>query len=169
LASKREQRAKAKGELATELALTGAAVGSLMGPVGGVVGGSIGGIAGLIIADQTTVLPIDMIAIPAYQAYMITMTPSMQIYIKAGETIVATGGNVEDLIEGEMEAEGIRIVEAAKKTKRTRAKGAGLPKKYAKMGFKKGWREYKKTATYKKKAAAKRKRSQSSGRSKRKR
>jgi len=26
----------------------------------------------------------------------------------------------------------------------------GLPKKYAKMGFKKGWEEYKKTAAYKK-------------------
>jgi hypothetical protein len=31
--------------------------------------------------------------------------------------------------------------------------GAGLPKKYAKMGFKKGWREYKKTAAYKRKKA----------------
>jgi len=28
---------------------------------------------------------------------------------------------------------------------------AGLPKKYAKMGFKKGWREYKKTNAYKSK------------------
>lgn len=34
--------------------------------------------------------------------------------------------------------------------------GPGLPKKYAKMGFKKGWREYKKTAAYKRKAKKKR-------------
>lgn len=40
----------------------------------------------------------------------------------------------------------------AKKKKKT-----GLPSKYAKMGFKKGWREYKKTAAYKaqKKASTK--------------
>ena len=43
-------------------------------------------------------------------------------------------------------------------TKRKRAKGAGLPKKYAKMGFKKGWREYKKTPAYKKKKASKKRR-----------
>ena len=41
--------------------------------------------------------------------------------------------------------------------KRKRAKGAGLPKKYAKMGFKKGWAAYKKTPAYKKKQAAKKK------------
>lgn len=160
MASKRIERAKAKGSLATELAITGAAVGSLLGPAGGVIGGSIGGIAGLIIADQTTVLPIDMIAIPAYQAYMITMTPAMQIYIKAGETIVATGGNVQDLIEGQMEAEGLDIISVQSSTKKTRRPGAGLPKKYAKMGFKKGWAAYKRTPAYKKKKARKKKTSQ---------
>ena len=35
--------------------------------------------------------------------------------------------------------------------------GSGLPKKYAKMGFSKGWKAYKKTPAYKKKAAAKKK------------
>jgi hypothetical protein len=38
-----------------------------------------------------------------------------------------------------------------------RKKGGGLPRKYAKMGFKKGWAAYKKTAAYKKKAAKKKK------------
>lgn len=42
--------------------------------------------------------------------------------------------------------------------KAQRRPGAGLPKKYAKLGFKKGWREYKKTPAYKKKKAAKKKR-----------
>ena len=35
--------------------------------------------------------------------------------------------------------------------KKIRRPGAGLPKKYAKMGFKKGWRAYKKTRAYKRK------------------
>lgn len=51
------------------------------------------------LADATIVLPLDMVAIPAYQAYMIDGSPSMQIYIRAGETIVPTGGNVRDVQE----------------------------------------------------------------------
>jgi hypothetical protein len=46
------------------------------------------------------------------------------------------------------------VTESEVKVKRTRAKGAGLPKKYAKMGFKKGWAAYNKTP--KRKAAKKR-------------
>lgn len=45
---------------------------------------------------------------------------------------------------------------AAPTKKATRRPGAGLPKKYAKMGFKKGWREYKKTPAYKRKKKARR-------------
>ncbi len=56
-----------------------------------------GVMVGLIIGDEETVFPIDMVAIPAYQAYMLNGTPSMQIYIKAGETLVPTGGNVADM------------------------------------------------------------------------
>ena len=58
-----------------------------------------GVMVGLIIGDEETVFPIDMIAIPAYQAYMLKETPAMQIYIKAGETLVPTGGNVKDMTE----------------------------------------------------------------------
>jgi len=58
-----------------------------------------GVMVGLIIGDEETVFPIDMIAIPAFQAHMLTGTPSMQIYIKAGETLVPTGGNVKDMTE----------------------------------------------------------------------
>ena len=146
-----------KAEAVKDLALTGAAIGSLAGPVGGVVGGGIGATLGLIVGDETTVFPIDMVAIPAYQAYMLSGTPSLTVYIKAGETLVPTGGNVQDMAEGLMQAEAIeeKVGLNEKTTKRKRAPGAGLPKKYAKMGFKKGWREYKKTATYKKKQAAK--------------
>ena len=64
------------------------------------------GAAGLImldplnrLADERIVLPLDMVCIPAYQAYMIQGSPSMQIYIRAGETILPTGGNVKDVEE----------------------------------------------------------------------
>ena len=62
------------------------------------------GAAGLImldplnrLADERIVLPLDMVCIPAYQAYMIQGAPSMTIYVRAGETIVPTGGNVDDV------------------------------------------------------------------------
>ncbi|GAG57840.1 unnamed protein product [marine sediment metagenome] len=111
----RKERADAKGSLATDLALAGAAVGSVYGPAGAVVGGVAGGLTGLIVADQGMVLPIDMVAIPAYQAYMITGYPATQIYIKAGETILPTGGNVQDVIQGEVEA---MAIDAPMKKKR---------------------------------------------------
>jgi len=45
---------------------------------------------------------------------------------------------------------------ATVKKKAIRRPGAGLPKKYAKMGFKKGWKAYKKTPAYKRKKKARR-------------
>lgn len=67
---------------------------------------SFGLAAGLImldplnrLADDRIVLPLDMVCIPAYQAYMIEGTPSMSIYVRAGETIIPTGGNVRDVQE----------------------------------------------------------------------
>lgn len=68
-------------------ARAGAALGSRLGPVGGVLGGTLGGISGFILGDQETVFPIDMVAIPAYQMYMLQGTPAFQIYIKEGEVL----------------------------------------------------------------------------------
>ena len=77
-----------------------AAEGAVLGfAVGGPIGAAGGGIAGWYLADATTVVPVDMIAIPAYQAYMLQGSPAFQIFIRAGETIVATGGNVQDVQE----------------------------------------------------------------------
>lgn len=90
--SERIDRAIAKSILAAE----GAAIG---GAIGGPVGATVGAVGGLIVGDQQTVFPLDMIAIPAYQAYMLQGTPAMQIYIRAGETLMPTGGNVEDVQE----------------------------------------------------------------------
>tara|TARA_R110002110_G_scaffold154002_1_gene347713 strand:+ start:489 stop:1004 length:516 start_codon:yes stop_codon:yes gene_type:complete len=98
---KRLERAKAKGELATSLAAVGAGVGVVGGPVGMAIGGGIGAITGLIVGDQTTVFPIDMIAIPAYQAYMITGAPAFQIFIKEGEVltqVVPTDAQVAEAV-----------------------------------------------------------------------
>ena len=56
-------------------------------PAGRVVGATLGGIRGFILGDETLVFPVDMIAIPAYQAYMLSGTPAFQIYIKEGEVL----------------------------------------------------------------------------------
>jgi len=75
---------------AAEGAAVGAAVGGPIGAVGG-------GLAGWFLADNNTVFPVDMICIPAYQAYLIQGQPAFTIYARAGETILPTGGNVQDM------------------------------------------------------------------------
>ena len=116
--------------------------------VGGIPGAIAGGLIGFILADGERVTPIDMIAIPAYQysSMLQGREPTFQIFIKEGELIAPV------LATDYMES--VSVVNALssdpKSTKKRRAKGAGLPKKYAKMGFKKGWREFKKTPAYKK-------------------
>ena len=132
----------------------GAATAPLLGPAGAVVGGALGAISGFILGDKETVFPIDMVAIPAYQAYMITGTPSFQIYIKEGELLTQPLPTDAMLTEQVLNSRQTTLDEPIK---RKRAKGAGLPSKYAKMGFKKGWIAYKKTPAYKKKVSAKKK------------
>ena len=144
------EAAESKVKSASALAGLGGAIGSVFGPVGGAIGAGLGGVTGLIIGDNTTVFPIDMIAIPAYQAHLMQGNPQFTVYIKAGETLVPTGGNVLDMSEN-MDIE----VAAEAPAKRKRASGAGLPKKYAKMGFAKGWKAYKKTPAYKRKQSKK--------------
>lgn len=90
--SDRIDRAIAKSILAAE----GAAIG---GAIGGPVGATVGAVTGLIIGDENIIFPIDMIAIPAYQAYLIQGVPSLQVYIKSGETLLATGDNADDVQE----------------------------------------------------------------------
>jgi len=129
-----------------------AAEGAVLGfAVGGPIGAAGGGIAGWYLADAATVMPVDMIAIPSYQAYMIQGSPAFEIFIRAGETVVATGGNVQDVQQA--------VRAPAASAPKRRSKGGGLPRKFAKMGFKKGWAAYKKTPAYKKKVAAKKKKS----------
>lgn len=66
-----------------------------------------GVMVGLIIGDEKTVFPIDMIAVPAFEYAQLRAgigSPSMMIYIKAGETLVPTGGNVADMTENMLPA-----------------------------------------------------------------
>ena len=123
------ERALDKVEKAVELGTVGFRFGGKAGAV-------IGGIAGLIIGDESLVFPLDMICIPAYQAYMINGTPSMQVYIRAGETLVPTGGNVEDVQEVVEQME-----EVAKPVKKKRK--SGYKRKYTKA-FKQVSPSYKK-------------------------
>lgn len=70
------------------------------------------------LADDVIVIPMPMIAIPAHEAYRLSSDPTMQIYIRAGETIMPTGGNVQDVAVGQAQAEEIvETVEPPKKKK----------------------------------------------------
>lgn len=94
MVSKRVDRAIAKGVLASELALTGAAI-------AGPAGAAVGGVAGLIFGDHETVFPLDMIAIPAFEAYKLSEPASFTIFIRGGETLLPTGGEVQDILQAE--------------------------------------------------------------------
>lgn len=112
---------------AAEGALVGSAVGGPLGAVGG-------GLAGWFLADENTVLPIDMIAIPAYQANMIQGNPAFQIYMRAGESIVPTGGNVRDV----QEVVNGSLAERKPTRKKTTAWQRYLKKKSNQIKFKSG-------------------------------
>ena len=79
---------------------------SLKGKVGAVNRFARLGAAGLImldpfnrLADEVIVVPFDMIAIPAHEYFRLNSDPTSQIYIRGGETIMPTGGNVRDVQE----------------------------------------------------------------------
>ncbi len=146
------EAAESKVTSASALAGLGGAIGSVFGPAGGAIGAGLGGVTGLVIGDREIIFPIDMIAIPAFQAYMLNGTPSFQIFIKEGEVLNQV--QLTDAQEAEATVESI-VGRDTISSKKKRAKGAGLPKKYAKMGFAKGWKAYKKTPAYKRKQSKK--------------
>ena len=81
------------------------------------------GAAGLImldplnrLADEVTVVPYDMIAIPAHEYFRLASNPTFQIYIRGGETIMPTGGNVED-VQQVVETEAIEAAPQPRKRK----------------------------------------------------
>jgi len=70
-------------------AAEGAALGSALGPMGAVGGAVAGGLLGFVLADGERIVPVDMIAIPAYQysAMLQGREPTFQVFIKEGECI----------------------------------------------------------------------------------
>jgi len=74
------------------------------------------------LADAPTVVPFDMIAIPAHEYFRLSSDPTFQIYIRGGETIMPTGGNVEDVQQVvETMAEEVTPVRKKRKTAYQRA------------------------------------------------
>ena len=112
---------RSKTESAESKVKSAVALGALGGGIAGPIGAGAGAITGLIIGDEKTVFPIDCIAVPAFewkggglQDY------SFKIYIKAGETLVPTGGNVLDMSEN-MDIEAVaETLEPKKKRKRSK-------------------------------------------------
>lgn len=83
-----------------------------------------------LLADDFITVPIPMIAIPAHESHLLSGSPSMQIYIRAGETIVPTGGNVKDFQEGVAQAESLEV--ASSTTKPKKKKLTAYQRKYKK-------------------------------------
>ena len=70
-------------------AAEGAALGAALGPWGAAGGAVAGGLLGFVLADGERVIPVDMIAIPAYQysAMLQGREPTFQLFIKEGEVV----------------------------------------------------------------------------------
>jgi len=77
------------------------------------------------LADEVTIVPYPMIAIPAHEMYRLSSDPSFTIYIRGGETIMPTGGNVKDVQE--VVAEAVSVTPEPKKRRKSnkRAKAYG--------------------------------------------
>jgi hypothetical protein len=150
VAKRKRTKQEALKRLADSRARTAPARKGLKGKAKIVTDAAYLGAAGLImldpldlLADQRIVLPLDMVAIPAYQAYMIEGSPSMQIYIRAGETIVPTGGNVADVQEALDEVEADRSNYPMKAGGDFKPKASAYQKRY-KANFNKIVKDYKK-------------------------
>ena len=104
-----------------------------------------GVVVGLIIGDEEYQFPIDMVAIPAFQMHMLQGTPSMQVYIKAGETLVPTGGNVADMSEN-MNIEPVSKAPEPKKKRKLSKWNKYVKKKANKIFLKNGKLDLKKMA-----------------------
>ena len=95
------------------------------------------GAAGLVmldplnrLADEVTVVPYDMIAIPAHEYFRLATDPTFQIYIRGGETIMPTGGNVQDVQEV---VETMAVENTPKPKKKTTAYQRKYKKAFAKV------------------------------------
>lgn len=141
----RWERAQSKAALATSLASIGAFA-------GGPAGAAIGGLIGLIVGDQPMILPMDYIAVPAYEfsAMLQGQMPSHQILLKEGEIV-----NQVQPTESQETAEVIADSKPAKKRKRKKSAWNMFVAKYIKAYHKKHPKGKKTNATLMKEAARK--------------
>jgi len=111
-----------RGSNARRFATLGAKLGSVVPVAGSVVGATLGAIGGFILGDDYITFTMPMIAIPAHEAFLLSRPPTQQVYIRAGETLVPTGGNVTDVAEGVAQATSLeQAIEAPKPRKKTTA------------------------------------------------
>lgn len=80
---------RSKTEAAASKVKTATALATLGGGIAGPFGAGAGAITGLIIGDDPIIMPVDMIAIPAYQYSSLVgnNVPAFSIYIKEGEVL----------------------------------------------------------------------------------
>ena len=103
----RLQRAKAKALLAAAIGASAAtAAAPTANPPLIAAAGGAGVLVGLIVGDQQITFPMDYVAVPAFEYSMVRagLAPTHSIFIKAGETLFPTGGNVDDVELGVAEA-----------------------------------------------------------------
>ena len=82
------------------------------------------------LADEVVVVPYDMIAIPAHEYFRLNSDPTFQIYIRGGETIMPTGGNVRDVQEV---VETMAVQDAPKAKKRKTSRQVAYSKAFKKI------------------------------------
>ena len=95
-----------------------AAEGAIIGSaVGGVPGAIAGGLIGFVLADGERIVPVDMIAIPAYQYSMVLQgkEPTFQIYIKEGELIAPVLPT--DMMQSQQVVEAVEMQASTSKTR----------------------------------------------------
>ena len=123
------ERLQQRAANARRFGALGAKLGSVVPVAGNVVGATLGAIGGFILGDDYITFTMPMIAIPAHEAFLLSRPPTQQVYIRAGETLVPTGGNVRDVAEGQIQAE---VLEKAIDTPKPRKKTTAYQRRYKK-------------------------------------
>ncbi len=90
-------------------------------------------LTGLLIADEKVVVPMDMVAIPAYQAYLLKEQPSFSVYIKEGEVITQVQPTDAMVTEAIVDAEPTPSAQTKPKRKRKSPYKAAYSKHFDKV------------------------------------
>ena len=79
------------------------------------IGAASGTVGGLYFGDTPIVFKEPMIIIPAREQYMLNGTPSYMVYAHAGESLLPTGGNVDDTAQGVAEVAVLAVATSKRK------------------------------------------------------